>query len=410
MKILIISQYFYPENFRINDFATKMVKRGHDVTVLTGLPNYPNGKFFGEYTVFKEEIINGAKVIRMPLFPRGNGGKIALLLNYISFLMSCIFFGLFQIRRVKADLIFAVNYTPPTASLIGLLASKIYKKPLYIWVQDLWPESLSATGTIKSKYLLGLVKQTMTFIYRQATGILIQSRSFRSKINAAVNDENKIHYFPNWAEDLYEKRDLSNKNQFAKFIPKDKFIVMFAGNLGVAQSLETIIDAAERVRSHPIHWAIVGDGRQSEWLDKIILEKKLENNISALGRFPIEDMTDFFDLADVMLVTLKKDQSLNLTIPGKIQSYLKYGKPIISALDGEGASVIKNSNAGINVPAEDGANLALSVIKMSQMPEQDLHQMSRCAKEYYMKNFDSDYLLSKFENLVDLKKSNNKKL
>ena len=400
MKILVISQYFYPENFRINDFAFKMVKRGHDVTVLTGLPNYPNGRLFGKYKLFTNEVINGVKICRVPLIPRGNSKKIALFLNYVSFLFSSLFFGFFKIWKESPDLIFSVNYSPPTASLIGYLYSRLFSAPLFVWVQDLWPESLTATGTVKSKRIIVWVKKVMTFLYNQTECILVQSKSFSSQIEDSITDRNKIFYFPNWAEDVYEKNQSGEKNQFSHLVPKDKFIIMFAGNLGVAQSLETIIEAANKVKEYPIHWIFVGDGRQSEWLKNCIAERKLNNNISMLGRYPIEAMSDFFDLADVMLVTLKKDPALNLTIPGKIQSYLKNGKPILSALDGEGASVVNESGAGFNTSSENIDGLAENAIKISKMSAKELQQMSESAKEYYSNNFESMHLLSKFEKIV----------
>lgn len=399
MKILIITPYFYPENFRINDFAFKMSKRGHNLAVLTGMPNYPEGKFFGQFKIFKKQIINNVEIYRVPIFPRGNSNKINLFINYLSFLISGIIFGPFLLRNFKPDLIFSINYTPPSASIIGYILSKIYKTPLYLWIQDLWPESLKATKTIKLKFILNTVKRVMIFIYNSSSCILVQSRSFEGHIKSQIKEPNKIYYFPNWAEDSFDINKDFSENKYFSLIPENKFIIMFAGNLGIAQSLETIIEAAALTQDHSIHWVFLGHGRQSHWLKDQVKINRLKN-ISILGRYPLDDMPLFFNLADVMLVTLKNDPVYNLTVPGKVQSYLKFGKPILSALDGEGSFIITNSNSGLNAPSEDSIILSKNAIKMSQLPKRELEIMSKNAKEYYLKNFEANYLFKKFEDLV----------
>jgi colanic acid biosynthesis glycosyl transferase WcaI len=400
MKILIITPYFYPENFRINDFAFKMSKRGHSIAVLTGMPNYPEGKFFGKYRILKKETFNNVEIYRVPIIPRGNSNKINLFINYLSFLISGIIFGPFLLRSFKPNLIFAINYTPPSASIIGYIMGKIYNAPLYLWIQDLWPESLTATNTIKSKFILNFVKKVMTFLYNSSSCILVQSRSFVEHIKNQTQDTNKIYYFPNWAEDSFNKSTNLSKNKYSSLIPDNKFIIMFAGNLGIAQSLETIIEAALLSKKHPIHWVFLGDGRQINWLKDQVRINRLEN-VSILGRYPLDDMPLFFNLADAMLVTLKKDPLLNLTVPGKVQSYLKFGKPILSAIDGDGSLIISESNSGYNSPSEDGEMLSMNAIRISQLSDSELKDMSQNAKQFYSKNFESSYLFQKFEDLAN---------
>ena len=246
MKILIISPYFYPEDFRINDFAFKMDNQGHEVTVLTGLPNYPKGKFFGKFNVFFPENINNVKVYRVPILPRFNGGNISLLFNYFSFLFSGLILGPILLLNKKFDIIFAVNYSPPTASLIGSLIKLFKGSPLFIWVQDLWPESLEATNVLKKGLITKSIRNLMAKIFAYSDKILIQSRSFSRHIPLA--DKNKVHYLPNWAEEIYKIHSAS-PNQYEYLLPKNKFIIMFAGNLGKAQSIGTIIDAAIKLKN-----------------------------------------------------------------------------------------------------------------------------------------------------------------
>lgn len=400
MKILIVSPYFYPENFRVSDFAFRMVARGHEVTVLTGLPNYPKGKFFGKFRIFRRETIDGVKIYRVPIIPRMESTKIGLFFNYLSFLFSGLLFGPILLCREKPDVIFSVNYSPPTASLIGLLLTKFLKAPMYTWVQDLWPESLSATGSVKVNFVIEVIEKIMLVVYSGSTIVLVQSKAFAEVIKSKGVDEEKIQYFPNWAEDIYSL-DQSSQDRFRDLIPTDKFIIMFAGNLGVAQSLDTVIKAANLTKGSLIHWVFLGDGRKSEWLCNAIAEYALEDSVSVLGRHPVEDMPAFFNLADAMLVTLKTDPAFGMTIPGKIQSYLKSGKPILSALDGEGALVIKESGSGFNANSEDFNGLAENAIKMSEMTSLELSVMGACGQRFYLQNFDAEYLFSKFESFGD---------
>jgi glycosyltransferase involved in cell wall biosynthesis len=242
------------------------------------------------------------------------------------------------------------------------------------------------------------------FIYSKSKIIFIQSRAFKKSIlPLGFSNGKKISYLPNWAEDDFNNDSKFIDDPFAKLIPRDKFIIMFAGNLGVAQSLSTIINAAIEVKNSNIHWVFLGDGRQKNWLDNVVADARLQSSISILGRYPLEDMPRFFKLADVMLVTLKTDKAFSMTVPGKIQSYLRNAKPILSALDGEGAAVIKESGAGLNVNTEDSAGLAKAAHAMSKLSQKELDKMGINASAYYNKNFDVDVLLTQFENEVNLK-------
>jgi len=400
MKILIVSQYFFPENFRINDFAFELSKKGHDVTVLTGLPNYPKGSFFGSYKIFKEEEIKGVKVYRVPLIPRGQSRGWELALNYLSFLISSLLFGAFLVRGKKIDVVFATNYSPATVGITGVFFSKLKNAKMFLWVQDLWPQSLIATKAIENSYFIALIQTMVSWVYMRTTYILIQSEAFRKPILDQKIPNEKIKYFPNWAEDVYRPINKPEMVPERLLIPKEFFIIMFAGNLGIAQSLETIVRAAEKLKEHPIHWVILGDGRERKNFENLISEKDLNEKISTLGSYPVEKMPLFFSMADALLVSLKPDPVFSATIPGKIQSYLKSGKPIIASLDGIGAEVIKESSAGYCSPAGDYEALSKIVLKMSNLSEKQRKKMGEYAQKYYLNHFSSELLILRFENWV----------
>lgn len=394
MKILIVSQYFWPESFRINDLAVGLVERGHQVTVLTGSPNYPHGKFFDGYGYFnRQEDYHGVKVLRVPLIPRGKGGGLRLALNYLSFAITASIAGPL-ICKDKYDLVFVFQMSPVTQGVPALLLKKMYGYPVFFWVQDLWPESLSATGMIKSKVILGFIEKLVKFIYTRCDRILIQSRSFIDSIVKLGGEPERIYYFPNSAENIFStSSDISIK------IPTlpEGFRVMFAGNIGAAQDFKTIISAAENLKINKnIHWIIVGDGRMRQWAESEVVNRGL-NNFHFLGRYPLEAMPSFFAQADALLVTLKKEPIFALTIPSKIQSYLAYGKPVIAALDGEGAKIIDDAGAGLTCHAEDPNGFSKAVLNMYETSKSEREKMGMRGRAYYEANFDREMLLDKLE-------------
>ena len=375
MNILIISQYFWPENFRINDLALGLVERGNKVTVLTGIPNYPDGRFFPGYGIFKRsrEEYGGVRIVRIPVVPRGRGGALRLIINYLSFTANACLLAPFLLRS-KFDIIF-FSLSPLTEGIPALVMKKMKQIPVMFWVQDLWPESLSATGLVKSSLVLKTVEKMIRFLYLRCDRILVQSRAFIPVIEKRGGDAKRIAYFPNSAEELYRPVSVEPDAPERKNIPEG-FCVMFAGNIGTAQDFETILSAAEQLKEYDdIHWVIVGDGRLRPWVEAQIEERGLTKTFHLLGRHPVELMPRFFSIADVMLVTLKKEYIFSLTIPSKVQSYLACAKPIIAAIDGEGARIIKEAGAGIACPAENPYALASAVLKIHRMSNADLHDM-----------------------------------
>jgi glycosyltransferase involved in cell wall biosynthesis len=267
---------------------------------------------------------------------------------------------------------------------------------MFFWVQDLWPETLEATGAIKSPAILSMVSWMVKKIYHSCDRILVQSQSFIEPAVAVGADRKKIQYFPNWAESLYQPVELSTDAIERKEIPNDGFVVMFAGNLGVAQSLESIVAAAEILKNENIHWVFLGDGRRRDWLQDTVSGQQFDK-VHVLGSRPMESMPAYFSLADAMLVTLKDDPVMATTIPGKVQSYLACARPIIGALNGAGASVIDDSQAGYSVASGDVQGLADAVLKMSYLNKLQRHAMGQSARHYYEQNFDRDTLIQQLE-------------
>lgn len=398
MKLLIVSQYFWPEEFRINDLALDLIKRGHDVSVITGNPNYPKGKFIKGYGFkYSIEVFNGIKIYRVPIFPRGKN-SLMLIINYLSFVFFGCFFSFFH--RIKYDKVFAVNYSPITAVLPGLVYSKKNKIKLSIWVQDLWPESIVASSNIKSKIVLSVLNKLVKYIYKNSDNIFVSNYGFINSIIEKKIPVNKIKFMPNWAEDIFESSRTLNVNRKEFNIPKG-FVIMFAGNIGESQDFESIIKAIElNKENHSIQWVFVGDGRKSKWLHHKIHKKKLTKIVTLLGRHPTESMPSFFKLADVMLVSLKNEYIFSLTVPGKVQSYMASSKPILTMLNGEGSRIIKESKSGFVANAGDYKTLSKNAQKCFSLSSIKLDELGQNAFNHYKKNYSKGKIIDFFINEI----------
>ncbi len=395
MNVLIVSQYFWPENFRINDLALALNERGHAVTVLTGTPNYPAGRFFEGHGWFSRtrETWNGVDIRRCPLIPRGRGGGLRLALNYISFALSASILGPWKCRG-KFDAIFVHEPSPITVALPALLLRRLRGTPVLLWVLDLWPESVTAAGSVRSPFVLGLISQLVRFIYRRCDRVLVQSRGFIERVMAQGATTGQVRYFPSWAEAQFTE---AAKIPLTITMPQG-FRVVFAGNIGAAQNFEAILDAAELLREEKnIRWVIVGDGRMAAGVKQQVLARKLTDTVHLKGSHPLEMMPPLFAEADALLVTLKRDPIFALTIPGKIQSYLACGRPIVGMLDGEGASVLRESGAALVGPAGDAKALAENVLALYRKSNEERMRMGQSGREYYRQHFERDHLMTQLE-------------
>lgn len=402
MRILIVSQYFWPENFRINDLVDELAGRGHDVTVLTGEPNYPEGHLYPDYCANPQAFrrFGEVPVIRVPIVPRGNS-NLRLILNYASFALSASLLGIWKLRNQPFDAIFVFQTSPVTAALPAILLRHLKRAPMLMWVLDLWPDTLSAVGVVTSPRLLSIVAGLVRFIYKRCDRILIQSRAFEPKVAALIGGNGGIRYFPGWAEAVF-KADSEPTPLAGEFTPyASHFKVLFAGNIGEAQDFPAILDAVDILRHRSkLLWIVIGDGRAAPLVRQEIARRGLQDKIVLLGRHPLQRMPSFFASADALLVSLRKEPIWSMTIPGKVQSYLAAGKPLLGMLDGEGGRVIAEAGAGLVAPAGDSCGLASNVERLIEMDTLARAQMGQNGTRYGEREFDRAILVNALETWI----------
>ncbi len=398
MKILIVSQYFYPEEFKINDLARDLVSRGHQVSVLTGKPNYPKGEYFEgyQYSGEQKEDYCGVEIIRVPLRKRGNGGALNLVRNYWSFVVNAKKY--IRRNRMEFDAILCFEVSPITQAYPALYCKKKYGGKVLLWVQDLWPESVTAAGGVNNKFALGILERMVKRIYEKCDVLLVQSDGFRESILSKGDFAQKIVFAPNWAEDLYLEKEMVEKESISAMMP-DGFKVMFAGNVGAAQDIESIIKAANETKDVPdIKYIIVGDGRARAKAEEQVKLMGLEKTVYFMGRHPMAQMPTFFSLADVMVVSLKDEYIFSLTIPAKTQSYLASGKPIVTMLNGEGSRIVEQAKCGLTAPSGDYKKFAGNIQNLYHTDKAELDQMGKNGFEFYKKHFDKKMVV---DNIIE---------
>lgn len=391
MKILVVCQYFYPEQFRVNDICFQLVEEGHEVSVLTGLPNYPIGIVDEKYKWCKnrKEDINGVTVIRSWLIGRGKG-KIRLALNYISFAVFSTIRALFL--KKDFDLILVYQLSPVTMALPAIVLKKLTKKPLILYCHDLWPESIAAAGIQQTSKIYTILLKVSKWIYKNADEIFTSSKLFKEYFNNTLTVYANITHLPVYAEALFEEINV---------IPQCDGIVnlVFAGNIGEMQSVETIIYAANELKDYNnIQWHIVGDGSSRKKCEALAHELKLKNLIFH-GQHPISQMPRFYQMADAFLITLKANKVISYTLPNKVQSYMAAGKPIIGAIDGETQIVINEAKCGMCGRAEDYKSLAQNIITFIRDKDQQA-LYGRNARQYYDNNFSKTIYIKRLNHLL----------
>lgn len=390
LKILLVTQYFWPESFIINDLVKRLSDNGHLVKVLTGKPNYPDGEIFSGYEsdgLKNEFFVNQVAVHRAPLRERKSGGAKNLVLNYLSFIYNGLKFFPGLVRKGEFDVIFVFAPSPILSAIPAIYLKWKIKAHLVIWIQDLWPDSLSATGFVKNKFALGLVGVVVRMIYSAADTLLVQSKAFFDPVRKYAASR-KIVYFPNTSVDMQALDCAEALPASVLKVLDENSCFVFAGNLGVAQSVATLVEAAERLREHSnIKIVLVGSGSMQAWIEGQLVERDLDNLI-LVGRFPSSIMPEFFNRATALLVTLKDEAIFSQTIPSKVQAYLSAGRPIIAALNGEGAAVINDAQAGLTCPAEDSEMLANNILALSRMTPDARARLGRSGREYFLDNFE----------------------
>ena len=402
--ILVISQYFYPENFRINDICKEWVKRGHKVTVITGIPNYPQGKFFDGYGLFKKrkEEYEGIHIIRLPIIARGTG-SIRLALNYFSFVFSGLFWKSFT--RIKADKVFIFEVSPMTQALVGVWYAKRRKIPCTIYVQDLWPENVEVVTEIHNKAILGAIDKMVNYIYKNCSLILATSTSFVKRLEerSSVYDKDgksKVKYWPQYAEDFYkpvEKKDLEDLKV------GDIFRVVFTGNIGYAQGLDVLPKIAQELKKQErvCEFVIIGDGRYMDELQKETVNRDVREMFSFLGRKKPEEIPGYLALCDAAFISFADNPLFEMTIPAKLQSYMACGMPVIAVAGGETKRIIEEAECGYVCAQGCIMNGVKQIQTMSELTKSKLLSMKQNALNYANSHYSKNELLNQLENFIN---------
>lgn len=391
--IVVISQYFYPEQFRINDICTEWVNRGYEVTVVTGIPNYPQGKFFEGYSYKRQRrtIYHGVKIIRLPIVARGNS-KIQLAINYASFVLSGWFWTHFT--RVKADYVFTYELSPMTQALLGVWFSKRRKIPSYLYVTDLWPENVVAITGLKNSIMIKWIQKMTDFIYEKNHLIFTSSRSFIKKIHQRNIDERKLVFWPQYAEDFYQP--VSYREGLLK---ENTFNITFAGNIGEAQGLDILIHTALRLKRESVKvcFNIIGDGRYKRQLVKEADKNELKEYFNFIDKKPPAQIPEYLAASDALLICLARSPVFAITIPAKTQSCLACGKPILVSADGEVQEIIKQAQCGLCSDAGDSITLCENIIKMLHMQLEERAFLGNNALSYSEQFFNKEKLLAQMD-------------
>lgn len=399
MRILIVSQYFPPEPVRVGDVARGLRELGHDVTVLTGFPNYPHGKLYEGYRlkVFQREVRDGIAVIRVPVYPDHSYSSPRRLANYASFVASASLLGPWLVGGFDRLLVFQTS--PVSMAVPAVFLRKLRRRPLVLWVQDIWPDTLAASGIAVPPGVLRAVAWLARAVYRNCDLVLVQSRGFVARLIEQGVPPRRIAYLPNWAEETY--RVVNYDAEFARQEGLDtSFSILFAGNIGIAQNLEVTLRAAHLLRAMPeIKFVVVGDGAMLSRMVRLAGELDLPNVVFK-GRRPEEQMPKFFAAADGLLVQLKKDPLFALTVPGKLQAYMACGRPIIAAVEGSAAEVVSESKGGLVCPPDDPEALRDAILKLRGMDKKGRGEIGENARRYYEEHFDRRRLLSQLDRFL----------
>jgi len=392
VKILVSSQHFWPENFRINDLVQALIERGLKVDVLTGKPNYPEGQYFTGYRGWgcQSEQWSGATVFRVPLAARGSGRPLELVINYLSFIGSGLVFAPWLLRRRRYHVMFVYASSPLLQAIPVIFLAWLKRCPLIVWVQDLWPESLVATGYVRNRLILAGVGRLVRFIYRHSDLLLVQSRAFEPSVAAAAPGK-PIVYYPNAVETVFRTPSAGAQPDVEGL---DKgFPVVFAGNIGAAQAVDVIVEAAALLGDYAeIRFVVVGGGSRRDWLRREVQVRGL-SNVHVPGRYPVEAMPGILQKASALLLTLAGEAIFSATVPSRLQTYLAAGRPVLASLNGEGARLVMEAEAGLAAPAEDPGALADAVLRLYSMAPADRETMGENGRRYASQHFDRELLV-----------------
>lgn len=383
-RVLIYTNHFHPEQFKINEIVGWLSSQENHIRVITGLPNYPSGNIIKGYSdkIYKKILIN-----RLPLIPRGNSSNFMLLVNYLSYFISCSIFTLYiAIFKKKYDVIFVHHTSPILISIHPILYSLFHKSKKILWDLDIWPESLKAVGVVKSKFFNKLIKSIVKWIYSKYDSILVSSKPMVNLVQTRYNG--KVIYFPNWADKVVEQNQVIKNYNFD--VNTEKFNIIYTGNLGKSQNLKSLVSTIESVDNN-IHWIFVGGGRTKQEFLNELKSKDLINKTTFIDQVKIDKIPTIARSANALFLSLKKDEIFSKTVPAKLQTYMALGKPIIGVLNGEGARLIIESNCGLVVENYDYVELVEKINNFAHKSDFELNILGTNAKKFYNKNFNSKH-------------------
>ncbi|MFC3073679.1 glycosyltransferase family 4 protein [Shinella pollutisoli] len=391
MYVALISQYFHPEQFSNNAIARELVRRGHEVHAFPCVPNYPEGRFPAGYsnTARREETWEGVRISRVLTVPRGRRA-LSLIANYLVYPLAASWTMWLRLRG-RPDVSFVSMPSPLFQAFAGIVLRWRTGTPCVYWVQDIWPESATFTLGIRSRIAVAVLNAVCGWLYRRADIVLVQSAAFTGMITRFGVPRERIRVLPNTAPPLYRPVAPEEAPEHAALIPQDGFRLMFAGNIGESQDFDTLVAAAALLRDRPgLCWVIVGSGRDEARVRRLVAEKGLDARFRFLGRFPEAAMPGLFAHADAMLVSLKDTPIFALTVPYKTQCYMACGKPIVASLNGEGARIVAEAEAGVAVPAGRPEALAAAIAGLMDGPRQRRETYARNARRYFEENYAAD--------------------
>lgn len=395
MHILVVSQFFYPETFRYNEIAAELANRGYKITVVTGIPNYPMGKFFPGYswTKKRKETWNNIEINRIPLIARGQS-NFGMILNYYSFVISGWFWNRFN--KIDADMVLSFESSPMTQLKVGCGYARKHKVPHFVYVQDLWPENVEEVTGIHNRLVIGPIDRMVDKIYKQVDKIFVTTPSF---VEAIVNrkkpvDRNKVHYWPQFAEEFYKPMEKCQVDG----IPDDgSFKIAFTGNIGFAQGLKILPKTASILKDKNVRFVIVGDGRYQAGFEMLIDELGVRDKFILLPRVPAQKIPEILSACDAGFISFAKSSLWEMSIPAKLQSYMACGKAIIASASGETKRIIGEADCGICCELGNAEALADGI---KNLIKADIDTMGKNARDYFDKNFSKSILMDEFEHYI----------
>lgn len=394
-KILLLTQWFEPEpTFKGLTFAKELKRQGFEVEVVTGFPNYPGGKVYSGYSIkwFQREVLDGIVVNRVPLYPSHDRSAVRRILNYVSFALCSLVYIVFFTRRV--DVIYA--YHPPlTVGFVASIYKLIRRTQMVLDVQDLWPDTLRATGMIKNKYVLSIIGEVAQLTYRLSDRIVVLSEGFKERLIGRNVDQAKISIIKNWADE--DKLNLTAEVKCYTTDDEKYFNILFAGNMGSAQAMSSVLESADILgtKNSSVRFILLGHGLEVEKLKKMARSRKL-TNVIFLPSVGMERVGGFLRSADALLVHLRDEELFEITIPSKIQAYMTIGKPILVAVKGDAANLVNEARCGLIAEPENPVSLANAAIKLESMTKDELQIMGRNGKEYYSRELSVEAGINKF--------------